>query len=298
MNNPLAYFEDIFSSDRSELKKRKMISDYLEFNNGEIISIDEKEGIIVENRYFYDEKLKDWIQDKGTLTFQNIFKTEFSTEVNKIKDFILQKIIEITSTGASTEEFLKQILFKIAFYKEKSDLFYTKYPFIKVQLEELSQFITEQNPHLKLPPTKTIPSQKTVSAEPIRDLNYSRYSFQWELSLEDSETELGKLYDLLVERPPLIVADKKEFINGFTQREVVAGINWLVLSKNKSCSKSSLIYFLLQLIEKSGLIEEPNDFNKKVEYVFRDQNGQKLSNIKQSKSQVAVNRQQKVDTIY
>jgi len=40
-------------------------------------------------------------------------------------------------------------------------------------------------------------------------------------------------------------------------------------------------------------MDEPDDFNKKIEYVFRDNLGQRFSNIKQSKSRMSDNPAQK-----
>ena len=50
-------------------------------------------------------------------------------------------------------------------------------------------------------------------------------------------------------------------------------------------SKSSLFYFLEQLNQENFIQEVPSyDLNKKVEYVFRDIDGNPLKNIRQSKS--------------
>lgn len=291
MNNPLEYFEDLFSSDKSEFKKRKMISDYLEFNVGEIINIDQEQGIIVESRYFYNEKAKDWTQDTGTLKFENVFNDEFKKEIKIFKDFLLNKILDISSAGISTETFLNQIYSKIQTYLQKTNSYYTSYPFIKHELENLSSFILEQLPKkenlIKLKENNISRQATPVVHNSNNESNYFHQdSFNWDSINEDDKIpQIKNLYQLLTKLPPIISADESDFINAFTQKNVLAGITWLLEGKSRKTNVASICY-LIHKLKEEGFIDDfsSTDFGKKIKYVFRDKEGLEFvpNNLKSS----------------
>src|SRR5690606_33621436 len=196
-------------------------------------------------------------------------------------------ILDISCKGISSEIFIGEVKNKIKNLKNKSGQYYPNYPFVMGALNSIEDYISQYLISVKKPIF-----EQTRIPTPIP--NYSPLSFKWDLiNPEDTIERLSRLFGLLTESPSLIDGEIEDFINGFSQREVVVGVKWLVLSKNKTCSKASLIYLLEQLMDRSDLMDEPNDFNKKVEYVFRDNNGTKLNNIKQSKSQLSGNPTQK-----
>lgn len=291
MNNPLAYFEDLFSSDKSELKKRQMISDYLEFKSGDIINIDQQEGIIVENRYFYDEISKDWIQDIGTLKFENVFNDEFKKEIKIFKEYLLNKILDISSTGISTETFLNQIYSKIQTYLQKTSSYYTLYPFIRFELERLLAFILEQMPKKEnLTKVKENSISRKAMRLPHNSHNESNYfhqdSFNWDSINEDDKiSQIKNLYQLLTKLPAIISADESDFINAFTQKNVQAGITWLLEGKSRKTNVASICY-LINKLQEEGFIDDfsSTDFGKKIKYVFRDKEGLEFvpNNLKSS----------------
>lgn len=291
MNNPLAYFEDLFSSDKSELKKRQMISDYLEFKSGDIINIDQQEGIIVENRYLYDEISKDWIQDIGTLKFENVFNDEFKKEIKIFKEYLLNKILDISSTGISTETFLNQIYSKIQTYLQKTSSYYTLYPFIRFELERLLAFILEQMPKKEnLTKVKENSISRQAMRLPHNSHNESNYfhqdSFNWDSINEDDKiSQIKNLYQLLTKLPAIISADESDFINAFTQKNVQAGITWLLEGKSRKTNVASICY-LINKLQEEGFIDDfsSTDFGKKIKYVFRDKEGLEFvpNNLKSS----------------
>lgn len=80
----------------------------------------------------------------------------------------------------------------------------------------------------------------------------------------------------------MINCTKDDFLNAFSGNEIIHGIEWLVIAKNKKVSKHSLFYFINELINKSHLSKRIlNDLSKYVKYTFRDNKGKELENLKQ-----------------
>ena len=289
MMNPLEYFEDLLSSDKTGQKKQHMISNNLENWNFGIVDTNTEKGIIKYSFDDYDEETKVWENVTSIFTFEDYFEQEIERNTKDTIKSLSKIILDIISKGISSEIFIRDVKNKIKNLKTKSGKYYSTYPFVMDSLITIEDYISEYLSSAKTPIFK-----QTSIATPVPILNYSPLSFKWDLiNPEDIIERLSRLFDLLTESPSLIDGAIEDFINGFSQREVVSGISWLVLSKNKTCSKASLIYLLQQLMDRSDLMDEPNDFNKKVEYVFRDNIGMKLNNIKQSKSQQSDNPTQK-----
>ncbi|MPL56821.1 hypothetical protein SDC9_02311 [bioreactor metagenome] len=110
-------------------------------------------------------------------------------------------------------------------------------------------------------------------------------SFSWFGKNKDENIiQIKKLYELLTENPALIECSEEEFLNAFSNKEVKVGIRWLVKGKNGKFSKSSLFYLLDKLFELELLEDFPQyDLNSKISYIFRDNNGEHIQNIRQSK---------------
>lgn len=312
MNNPLEYFENLLSSDQAEAKKKDWIYDTKTNWGGYIVDTNEELGSIEQYSWDFDEDTKEFTYLPNSVTFfQDVFESEIKKEVNNSKQIILTEILKISSAGITPQNYLNQLIARMTILQYKSSSLYLDYSFVKENVTALKSFIQENLDSSGS--SNEISSEKTLInniATPIEQVifttpvitnyatpvitNYSSLSFKWDLlNPDDVESELSRLYELLITNPTLIECDKQDFINGFSQKEVVAGINWMVMAKNKKCSKSSLFYLMSQLIEKSDLMDEPDDFNKKIQYVFRDNLGQRFSNIKQSKSQMSDNPAQK-----
>ncbi len=103
-------------------------------------------------------------------------------------------------------------------------------------------------------------------------------------------TTIKSLYLSLTESPSMINCSEEEFVKAFTGQELDEGIHWLVLGKNKKYSKPSLFYLINNLIDANFISKTIiNDLNKYVGYVFRDNHGNYIENIKQSKSYISKN---------
>ncbi|MGZ0015753.1 hypothetical protein [Yeosuana sp. AK3] len=122
--------------------------------------------------------------------------------------------------------------------------------------------------------------------------------------LSDATTEqtikIVKLFDLLTSSPSMIDCTKEEFINAFTGNEVVHGVCWLVIGKNKLTSKVSLFYMIEELIKNNYLSRNILiDLSKYIKYVFRDKDGNEFKNLKQSKATYSesVSSKERIDQI-
>ncbi|PUB25850.1 hypothetical protein C8J95_11213 [Elizabethkingia sp. YR214] len=303
MNNPLQYFEYLLDSDQSESKKQNWINSITNYYDHYITQVDKEKGIVTAVLPLYYSTLDNGkpIKDTETVvsTFYESLENEINSQLNNSKKEISDEIIRIVANGIDPTQYLQLLKLRLSKLQKKSSNYYKNYPFVADKIKTLEFFILENLPNPSITLNNQNPSPSIQTTAPLIT-NYSSLSFKWDLvNPSDTEQQLTKLYNLLMEAPPLINATKEDFINGFSQREIIRGINWMIIAKNKKCSKTSLIYFLQQLIERSDLMEEPNDFNKKIEYVFRDHNGNPLNNIKQSKSMASANPTQKerLDTI-
>jgi hypothetical protein len=103
----------------------------------------------------------------------------------------------------------------------------------------------------------------------------------------DTEITLEKLHLLfaLLKNNSLIDSLENEFINAFTNKEVKYGIKWLDKARSGELNKQSIFYLIEKLINNKIILDVSNsDYNKKIEYVFRDRMGNILNNVRQSKS--------------
>ena len=96
------------------------------------------------------------------------------------------------------------------------------------------------------------------------------------------DENLKELYNKLIEPPSLIKASELEFRNAFTGKKVIEGVNWCSLHRNHS-NKKKLFEFLQGLIDKKIIpYEDYSTHRSRVAYVFRNQDGGFLKNLKSS----------------
>ena len=289
MINPLQYFEVLFTGEKSQNLKRMMISDRLEFVGENLINVDTDRGIITSKEFSYNGS--DFIENKFIWTFDKTFESQINSEILFLKQFILDKILEISSEGKDTKLFLEQLIIKFELYRLKAQSLYAPYSFVQKLLSSFLIFLVEQQPKV-VDTNERISTSATIypfATPASTNSNSSNSSFKWDLvNPEDAEEQLTKLYKLLVQSPSIIDCSMSQFIDAFTEKEVQTGIKWMLTSvKNRQPSKVSLIYFIKQLIDRSDLEDDQINFNRKIEYVFRDYNGGTFQNIKQSKSQMS-----------
>lgn len=169
MENPLHYFEELFSYDQSQEKKEKLNFHETEYWEAEVIKIDHVEGIITVRSVERDESTGKLMNGTATISFFNSFESEINAKSKLLKKYILEKTLEISSTGVSSETFLQQITSKFNLYKQKSDLFYSKYPFVKLKIEDLLHFVLEQLPKSEI--SKSPLNKKPLIATPVQANN-------------------------------------------------------------------------------------------------------------------------------
>ncbi|MCB0745873.1 MAG: hypothetical protein KDC90_00285 [Ignavibacteriae bacterium] len=281
---PLNFFEEFLQSNKISLLKERMINDFIDSGRYMgIESIDRVKGIVRFNDVYYDEQSDGPIEGITILSFENHLSHLLKTEFEIAKKYLDNTIADITKQGSNPSEYIWLQLNLLSKLELKAQTVYEDTPNVKDVITRLSKHIGEkylyENHNSAL---KTVNSQ-TSAEDPD---NFSPNSFLWDAIDHDSRIEqLNKLYDLLTANPKVIDCAKEDFINAFSQKKVVDGIYWCIKGKNNMTSKSSLFYFLEQLNQENFIQEVPSyDLNKKVEYVFRDIDGNPLKNIRQSKS--------------
>lgn len=286
MSNPLQYFEVLFTQEKSQNLKRIMISDRLELVGENLIKVDTDRGIITSKEFSYNGS--DFIENECIWTFDKTFENQINSEIVFLKQFILDKSLEISLEGKDTKLFIEQLIIKFEFYKLKAKSLYAHYSFVQKFLSSFLIFLIEQKPKV-VEANESIPTTANIYPCATPALTNSNSSFKWDLvNPEDAKEQLTKLYKLLVQSPPVIECSMSQFIDAFTEKEVETGIKWMLTSvKNRQPSKVSLIYFIKQLINRTDLEDDQINFNRKIEYVFRDHTGETFQNIKQSKSQMS-----------
>lgn len=261
-NSPLSFFENLLEYDKYELLKKQYISDYIE-HGGQPYKIDFENGIIEE-----------WNGEFIKYTFSDSFKFKIEQRALDTKREIGSIIEEILSRSGNLQSFLEVQNNKLHTLSFKADALYSHQPIVKEIISELIIYINK----FSITSTKDEVRKLFILEES------SSNSYNWKSeNYEDKLKSIEDLHNLLIIEPAIIECDKQDFINAFSQRKVNKGINWCIKGKNRKISKSSLIYFIDKLIN-NDLIDDEIEYNKKIEYVFRDNLGKKLQNIKVSKS--------------
>lgn len=262
---PLIYFQDLLEVDKSQNLRDEFISDFVNNSGYTNLDIDKSEGIVTYFDCYYDEYgNSDGAGEEITHEFHTYFRRKIEQEVKKSKKLINTKIDQLVSQGKAHNEllfFLKNLLLKL---RIKADENYTDYPFVRTAIDTISSFI------------ELFEVTKTSSFE---------LSFSWDSEYEDLKLEsITKLHRLLQTDYKLIDSTIGEFLNAFSNNEVKYGIKWLGIGKNTKTTKYSLFYFINQLQKQNFILDVKKDYNKKIQYVFRDKDGNFLENVRQSKS--------------
>ena len=262
---PLIYFQDLLEIDKSQNLRDEFISDFVNNSGYTNLDIDKSKGVITYFDCYYDEYGNP--NDAGeeiTHEFHPNFRRKIELEVKKSKNLINTKIDQLVSQGKAYNEllfFLKNLLLKL---RIKADENYIDYPFVKTAIDTLSSFI----------------ELFEVTSTSSFELAYS-----WDSEYDDLKLEsITKLHRLLQNDYKLIDSTVGEFLNAFSNNEVRDGIKWLGIGKNAKTTKYSLFYFINQLQKQNFILDVKKGYNKKIQYVFRDKDGNFLEHVRQSKS--------------
>lgn len=256
MNNPLAYFENLLSSDLSLQKKRKMISDYLQLvGENHEADIDYENGIIKEKRYFYNEST-DCIQESfGVLTFHNSFNKEIKYEQKNSQETIAENLFIISSqANNSIHEYLSYLVDRLKFLADKSVKLYPEYEFVYEALRNIIIYIKENYIELcknidfigvlafiEINKVYTFSSEQETIISIIGYLKSNNSSREKILSDEDFEYLLIKLDELLETNRLPEIPRKIESVN--ISKNLLSYTFW-VLHKYLYGTKSIKPYFL------------------------------------------------------
>ena len=218
-----------------------------------------------------DKKYVKFIDKEGfhsTVFFDSWFITEACRKITAATNEIETEITKIVKSNSNPNEYLKFVSKRIGIILQKASANQNHknvLPFLKEfqrhfdKLKNFKDFSTSKDPNLA-------------------------NSFDWYgKDSEENLVQIKKLYELLTKSPPLIDCQEQEFLSAFTNQPVKSGIKWLVTGRSKQISKPSLFYLIDLLIEKELLDFHNSEYNSKIEYVFRDQFGNTIKNIRQSK---------------
>lgn len=276
-NSPLAFFDNYLQKEiYDNLKNFYNLKDNFLVQDGLLTAEFDKENhIIIFTNIGMVDKLP------------NTFKKDFNTSIKSRLDAELTKAILFIEQG-----------FEKRFSEKKEVRAYQEFLKIKVNSISKNKAIEDflfLNDYLEK-------INKVIGNYSIQTTNY-QFTPSFNLLAENEEEQtilIDKLYLMLTETPSMINSNKEEFINAFTGKEVAKGIDWLVKGKNKSISKVSLFYLINELINQDFLSRSIlNDLNKYIRYVFRDDKGSELKNLKQSKATFSksLTAKERIDTI-
>jgi hypothetical protein len=268
---PLIYFQDLLEKDKSKSLIDSFISDFIENSGCNIISVDNTKGEI---KYFGQH-----YEDEGpigkiveiTHDFKSYFAKKIEAEVMRSKSLINEKVNILMCQNLSNHEFLISHKTILSNLEPLTETHYLEYPFVKDAISSLSNYLAQ------------------FSSFGSYDTNHSYKSFCWDSdNIEERTTSLIKLHNLLSIENKIIDVLPDEFIRAFSNGEVKEGIKWLHTGKNKSTSITSILYFINQLQEQNFILDySTKDYNDRIVYVFRDNEGNILKNIRQSKYTLA-----------
>lgn len=258
---PLKYFQDLLEIDKSPQMINEFISDFVENSGETYFEIDHSTGIITYYGCLYDDKGNPTEPDNITTEFKLLFEALVQKQFEKSKCQLQFIIKELACQDKTYYPFLdlqrKEILSLIS----QTQYVYIDYPFIRSKLQELLNFVEK------------------YEVENTRNI-YNSYC----LSPEIDQDKLQTLFTLLKDYN-IIDSSEIEFINAFTSKEVKYGIKWLDKAKSGHLNKQSIFYLIEELISRKIILAvSENNYNKKIEYVFRDKKGKLLKYISQSKS--------------
>ena len=277
IKNPLLYFESLILTNQESVKK-KFIHEAIE-NIGHVLDVNEEEGTILYWSSFYNDDINETVEGEFTYSFSRDFSNEFYRQAKHCQKLIQSTILEISTSGNSPKFYIETISKRLLQLNLIAKSNFKDFPTLEYSLSQIYQ-----NINIKASITYNPVIEESYIERVSLAVNFSEDSYQWDsLNDENKIPQIKKLYELLIIPPAIISADEEDFINAFTKSKVSAGISWLLVGRNKLYSKVSIFYFVYKLKD-AGYIEDFNqyDFGKKIEYVFRDNNGQVICSTKQS----------------
>lgn len=257
------FFEDLLESDKYKILQNDYMDSYIEkygslkYENG---VFDYEKGIIIEDEY-------------TDLSFQLYFDSLINTEYYKAKRNLNRCVWEIVSQNISPNEFLKFQIATLDSLLINIGKFYSNHPILNQAIVKLKNHII---------------NKFKLESNHEHIVNTSFPSFEWDY-LEGCESDaievIRNLFNGLISKS-IIDSSEEDFINGFTGKEVQNGIKWLLKTKDrKHSSKPTLFAFIDYLMEENFIKDiKEKEYNNAIEYVFREDNGDFLKNIRQSKS--------------
>ncbi|MFL0170182.1 hypothetical protein [Tenacibaculum maritimum] len=265
--NPFIFFDEYLEKGvYDDLKNFYDLKDDFLVQDGLItVEFDKQNHIIT----FINNGMVDKLPDTYIKDFKSILKSKLDKETSITIQFIEQGFEKRFSDKKEVKAYQNFLNIKINTLSEKKA--FNEFPLLQTHINKLTTIINKYTTHTNN--YQFIPSFNIVSEN------------------KEQQIELiNKLFLLLTEKPSMINCSKEEFKNAFTGQEIESGIHWLVLGKNKSYSKPSLFYLINALIDAEYLNKSIiNDLNKFVAYVFRDNKGDYIKNIKQSKAYISKN---------
>jgi hypothetical protein len=263
--NSLSYFQDLLENDKSQILIQLFISNFVKNSGETILEIDNLKGVIKYYGQYFDDERGLGLSSEISYDFYTFFQNVIESETQKSKHLFNSIIHRLSFNGQSSNEYISLQKTILTNLKSKVENYYSTYPFISSKLNELRLYI-----------------------ENFDNSNFKKFSnsYSWDCFNETDKINLiSNLYNLL-KNNKIINSSLGEFTNAFTNGDITNGIKWLVNGKNNETSKYSIFYLIDQL-QTQNFIEDinSNDYNKKIEYVFRDKDGGVLKNIRQSKSE-------------
>ncbi|MBU2949702.1 hypothetical protein KO493_03210 [Tamlana agarivorans] len=235
----------------------------------------------IENHIIYFKNIAgvDGLEDNFQNNFKNILKRTLDPEVEQSLFFVESGFQKIFSVKKEVKAYAELIRIKIRYIESLSAV--KKFYFISDYLTKIKDTVDRYSTEVK-------------------HYNFTPSFVLLAENEKDQQAKIERLFNLLTESPSLIDTSKEEFINAFSGKEVTIGVNWLVIGKNKIVSKISLFYFIEELQKNNHLSNSIiHDLNKYVLYTFRDNHGQELKNLKQSKTTISniPTQKDRIDTI-
>ncbi|PCH67850.1 MAG: hypothetical protein COC01_04970 [Bacteroidetes bacterium] len=219
------------------------------------------------------EKYKKYYNSKLDKEWQRIVETNNQNE-NNLFEFLAKKNAEKSGINYKPEmdvlEVTKREYEKEIFIPQEIEA-------LNIEIQSLKNTPTINNKHRLL--------YKKRCMEFITDKSIHQHIltfFHWKGTSE----QLDELYSQLVNiDKPIINSTIETFKMAFSGDVIIQNleIKWLVISKNKHTSKSSLFYFIRMMENENLITQEQDALNHRVRNIFVDSEGTEFINIKQSK---------------
>jgi len=305
LNNPLAFFEHFF-------EKKGFKTYYDSFHSisykdsVDIADINEQEETITYEYWFYEDEF-DGPREGNYLPKKEkhvIYKRDFKKELHlkltqefkKAKKSIGNFITESVDRD-TIKTYLDKVLYQTKYiakhldknqkakaYKSNLDALESLVRYIFIKYEPfVSELSNDEFFGKIIQSSQSTPLSQIAAKSSSKQNIYS--SFKW---IGNSE-QLQKLHQSMISKGFIDPYVELEYFQSVFDQSMLnkpLEIKWLVLGKNKLTSKPSLFYFYDQLVRAELIqeIESNGTLYKMLENIFVDHNGNKLENLKVSKS--------------